>query len=677
MKRLSSLKSKSSPMNRVASRALLAVPLLASLALAPGARAQALPAPQEQPEETEEGAEEEAEEEIIVQGTRTRRRVQDEPIRVEVITREEIEEKLLMRPGNIAMLVNETGGVRVQVTSPALGAANIRVQGMEGRYTQLLADGLPLYGGQASSLGLLQIPPTDLGQVEVIKGAASALYGPSALGGVINLVSRRPGDAFQAETLANATSRGGQDLTAYVSAPIAGGWSGSITLGAHRQSRHDLDEDGWADIPFYERWTARPRLFWKGANGASAFVTVGAMGEDRKGGTLPGRAVPDGRPFPQAQRTDRLDAGLVAEFPVERLGTLHLRASAVTQNHRHLFGDVVEEDRHATAFGEASLAGRSKATSWVAGLAFQADRFRSQTFPAFDYSHDVPALFGQVEHDLRPDLTLAASARLDVHNIYGTRLSPRLSALYRPGYWTIRASLGRGFHAPTPFVEEIEAAGLSRLEPLRGLRAETAATASLDIGYARGPIEASATLFASDIANATRLEAIAADRVRLVNVDGPTRIRGSELLLRYRRDAFSITGSYVHVDSSEPDEEGAGRRPIPLTPRHTAGAVAMWEKHGKGRVGIEAYYTGRQSLEDNPYRARSRPYLHLGVLGEIVLGKVSLFANAENILGVRQTRYDPLLRRGRAPSGEWTVDVWAPTEGFILNGGLRLRFGGH
>jgi iron complex outermembrane receptor protein len=103
----------------------------------------------------------------------------------------------------------------------------------------------------------------------------------------------------------------------------------------------------------------------------------------------------------------------------------------------------------------------------------------------------------------------------------------------------------------------------------------------------------------------------------------------------------------------------------------------MWEKHGKGRIGVEAYYTGRQSLEDNPYRTTSRPYLHLGVLGEIVLGKVSLFVNAENILGVRQTRYDPLLRPNRAPSGQWTVDVWAPTEGFILNGGLRLRFGGH
>jgi iron complex outermembrane receptor protein len=496
---------------------------------------------------------------------------------------------------------------------------------------------------------------------------------------VINLVSRRPGESPEAEFLANATTRGGQDLTGYVSAPLGGGWSGSVTGGAHRQSRHDLDEDGWADIPFYERVTARPRLFWEGVNGASAYLTAGAMAEDRRGGTLPGRTVPDGRPFPQAQRTERFDAGLAGEAPLSGVGTLHLRASGVTQAHRHVFGDVVERDRHATLFAEASLAGRAGATAWVGGIAFQTDRFRSKTFSAFDYTHDVPAAFAQVEHELGPELTLAGSARVDVHSNYATQFSPRLSALYRPGPWTIRASLGRGFHAPTPFVEEIEAAGLSRLEPLSGLRAETAQTGSLDVGYARGPVEASVTLFASEIQGATRIVDVAADRVRLVNVAGETRIRGSELLLRYRWDAFSLTGSYVFVDATDPAEAAAAaaRRRIPLTPRHTAGAVAMWEKHGKGRIGIEAYYTGRQSLEDNPYRTTSRPYLHLGVLGEIVLGKASLFLNAENILGVRQTRYDPLVRPTRAASGEWTVDVWAPTEGFILNGGLRLRFGGH
>ncbi len=286
---------------RVAPLTVLAlVPLQAGAALAQ----------EHQGEEAEEG------EEIIIQATRTGRRVQDEPIRVDVINREEIEEKLLMTPGNIAMLVSETPGVRVQVTSPALGASNVRMQGLKGRYTQVLADGLPLYGGQTPSIGLLQIPPTDLGQVEVIKGAASALYGPSALGGVINLVSRRPGAEPQGELLLNATTRDGQDVTAYGATPLGGGLSASLTAGFNRQTQQDLNDDGWADMPGFERWTARPRLFWEGAAGAKALLTFGAMTEQRDGGTLPGRTAPDGTAFVQAQHSERFDLGLPQRAPV-------------------------------------------------------------------------------------------------------------------------------------------------------------------------------------------------------------------------------------------------------------------------------------------------------------------------------------------------------------------------
>ena len=163
-----------------------------------------------QREEQEREAAESAD--IVVQATRSGKRVGDEPIRVEVIDAEELAEKTTMVPGNISMVVAETNGLQVQITAPGLGGANIRVRGLDGRYTQVLADGLPLYGGQAPSLGLLQIPPTDLARVEVIKGAASALYGASALGGVINLVSRRPKDEFNANVLFNATHRDGQDL---------------------------------------------------------------------------------------------------------------------------------------------------------------------------------------------------------------------------------------------------------------------------------------------------------------------------------------------------------------------------------------------------------------------------------------------------------------------------------
>ncbi|PSJ42320.1 TonB-dependent receptor plug domain-containing protein [Allosphingosinicella deserti] len=627
-------------------------------------------------QEQDTGGQTEAEEgeEIVVQATRFGRRVQDEPIRVEVIGQEEIAEKLLMTPGNIAMLVAETGGLRVQVASPALGASNVRVRGLEGRYTQILSDGLPLYGGQA--IGLLQIPPTDLRQVEVIKGAASALYGPAALGGVINLVSRRPGEVAESEFIANATSRNGQDLTGYAATALADGWGTSIVGGYHRQSRQDLDGDGWADMPGYERVTFRPRIFWDRGDGVKAFLTAGAMTEDRKGGTLPGRTAPDGSAFVEAQNSTRLDAGFVGQMPLEGIGTVHLRASAMNQEHRHRFGDLVEDDRHSTLFAELSLAGTAGDTSWLAGSALQVDAYRSRTFANFDYTYTVPALFAQIEQTLGEDVTLAGSARLDVHDAFGTRLSPRLSALYRPGNWTIRTSLGRGFFAPTPFVEEIEATGLSRLQPLDSLRAEVADTASIDVGYAIGGTEATASLFGSRVENAVRLDEVGADSVRLVNVEGTTRTRGIELLLRQRLRDVSVTGSYVYIDAREPDPSGTGRRAVPRTPRHSAGVVAMWEKHGTGRIGVEAYYTGRQQLDDNPYRSRSRPYVELGLLGEIALGRASLFLNLENILGVRQTKYDPILRRRRAADGRWTVDAWGPTDGFVANGGVRLRFGG-
>lgn len=167
-------------------------------------------------------------ESVVIAATRAGRRVEDSPLRVEVVDEEEVAEKTAMTPGDIAMMLNETSGLRVQTTSPSLGGATVRVQGLRGRYTLLLADGLPLYGAQAGGLGLLQIPPVDLARAEVIKGTASALYGSSALGGVVNLVSRRPGEAPVREVLLNQTSRGGTDppagRTSSLGSWASGGW---------------------------------------------------------------------------------------------------------------------------------------------------------------------------------------------------------------------------------------------------------------------------------------------------------------------------------------------------------------------------------------------------------------------------------------------------------------------
>lgn len=620
--------------------------------------------------------EEVAVEDIIVQATRSRRRVQDEPIRVEVIPQEEIEEKLLMRPGNISMLLAETGGLRVQTTSPSLGGANVRVQGMRGRYTQLLSDGLPLFGGTASSLGLLQIPPSDLGRVEVIKGSASALYGGSALGGVINLVSRRPGDEAAGELILNATTRDGQDLSAYAATPLADGWSGSVLVTANRQSADDVDGDGWADLAAYERATLRPRLFWFGEDGSSLFLTAGLLDEDRRGGTLEGAVAPDGRPFPEDQETRRVDAGLVYERPFAEAGLWQVRAAAVDVDHRHVAGEVTDDDHHMNGLIESSVSFDAWGSTWLVGAAVQGETYRSEAFSAFDYDFATPGVFAQVERDLGQSITLAASARWDDHERYGNQFSPRVSMLARRGAFALRASAGQGWFAPTPFVEEIETAGLARLEPLSGLKAEIARTASLDLSWSEGPWEAGLVLFGSDIEDAVQVQTVGPQQVRLANIDGVTRTRGVETLLRWRQEPFVVTASHVYVDASEPDPDAPGRRRTPLTPRHSAGVVAVMEDHDRGRIGFEAYYTGAQSLDDDPYRDESDAYWELGMLGEVVLGRVRLFLNLENLLDVRQTDYDRLIRPTRAPDGAWTTDAWAPLEGFTANVGVRIRFGG-
>lgn len=158
----------------------------------------------------EHGDEDEHEmEEVIVRATRISRTIANIPTRVEVISGEELVEKGNMKPGDIRMLLNESTGIQTQQTSATSYNAGIRIQGLDGRYTQILRDGYPLYAGFSGGLSILQIAPLDLKQVEVIKGAASTLYGGGAIAGLVNLVSKTPTEKKELSFLANATSAGG------------------------------------------------------------------------------------------------------------------------------------------------------------------------------------------------------------------------------------------------------------------------------------------------------------------------------------------------------------------------------------------------------------------------------------------------------------------------------------
>jgi iron complex outermembrane receptor protein len=242
--------------------------------------------------------------------------------------------------------------------------------------------------------------------------------------------------------------------------------------------------------------------------------------------------------------------------------------------------------------------------------------------------------------------------------------------------WTLRLSGGGGYFAPSPFTEETEVTGLAPLEPLRDIGEERARSGSVDLGGMLKALEVNVSVFGSVVDEPVGLRAVGGDlqRVELVNVSGPTRTAGAELLMRWNPEPVHITGSYTFVRSTEDDPTTGMRREAPLTPRHQAGIVTMWEREDEARIGVEVYYTGPQPLDDNPYRDRSKAYVHVGVLAERRFGSARVFINAENLLGYRQTRYDPLVLPARGLGGRWTTDVWGPLEGRVANVGLR--FGG-
>jgi iron complex outermembrane receptor protein len=177
------------------------------------------------------------------------------------------------------------------------------------------------------------------------------------------------------------------------------------------------------------------------------------------------------------------------------------------------------------------------------------------------------------------------------------------------------------------------------------------------------------TFFNSRIDDAVKVDR---DTVYVLrNIDKTTNA-GIEVLATVRLEPLAVTGTYTYVRPRE-YERGAFED-APLTPRHSAGMVGMWEEEDVGRVGVELYFTGEQRLEANPFADVSEPYLILGVLGERQFGRLSVFVNGENLTGVRQTKWHPLERPARGADGRRTVDAWAPLEGRNINGGVRVRF---
>src|SRR5690554_974469 len=200
-------------------------------------------------------------EEVVIAATRSSRTIQDIPTRIEAITGEELGEKAAMNSTNIGMLLRETTGVHMQQTSLSSGNMSIRIQGLDGRYTQILKDGMPLYGGFAGGLSIMQIPPLDLKQVELIKGSNSTLYGGGAIAGLVNLVTIKPEEKAKLDVMLDQTSAKGTTGNIFYAQKFSKVGL-SIFGSANNQFAYDPDNDGFSNMPKAQTFSFNPMLFF-------------------------------------------------------------------------------------------------------------------------------------------------------------------------------------------------------------------------------------------------------------------------------------------------------------------------------------------------------------------------------------------------------------------------------
>ena len=224
-------------------------------------------------------------EEVIISSTRGTRTIQNIPTRVEFISSEELGEKGIMKPGDIRMLLNESTGIITQQTSATSGNSAIRIQGLDGRYTQILKDGFPIFSGAASGLGLLQTPPLDLKQVEIIKGSTSTLYGGGAIAGLINLISKTPEEKRELSLHLNGTSGKGMDVSGFYGQRF--NKVGTTIFASYNRNRaYDPSDIGFTAIPQFDRYVFNPKLFLYFTKNTEMSVGLNAMLENRLGGDI-------------------------------------------------------------------------------------------------------------------------------------------------------------------------------------------------------------------------------------------------------------------------------------------------------------------------------------------------------------------------------------------------------
>jgi len=616
-------------------------------------------------------------EQVFVNSTRSSRTIEDSPTRVEFIAGEELAEKGNMKPGDIRMLLNESTGVQTQQTSATSYNSSIRIQGLDGKYTQLLRDGLPLYSGYSGGLSLMQIAPLDLKQVELIKGASSTLYGGGAIAGLVNLISKTPEDDPGLAIMLNGTSALGFDASTFYSEKY-GKVGTTVFASYNRGTAYDPATIGLSAIPEFDRFTLNPRVFFY--LGKTTFnFGLNLVTEDRLGGNID---YIDGERssnlYFEQNETDRISTLFQLTHSFDEQKVLTLKNSSSLFNRTVTIPDYTFAGSQFSSFSEASLSLIGNNTEWITGLNLWTDRFdQSQggNGSPLDFSDATAGGFVQNTTSFNEIWTLETGFRFDVHSEYGSFALPRLSLMAElTQQLTIRLGGGLGYKVPTVFSEDAERLQFQNIQPLdtRQLKAERSSGGNLDFNY-RFPITDELILSSNVLFFYTRIEdplvlSSVNNGFEFIQPDGFIDTRGVEVNMKWSYRDLKLFVGYTHANVQQ--HYGGEVSEYPLVAEHRLNNVLMYEKHGNFWVGLEAYYFSPQQLNDG---SKGDSYWITGLMTEKRLTEqFSLFLNFENFLDTRQTSFDSIYT-GSIDQPRFR-DIYAPLDGFVINGGVKLKW---
>ena len=618
--------------------------------------------------------EEEEEEEVIVISTRSSRTISDIPTRVETISGEELTEKGNMKPGDIRMLLNESTGIQTQQTSATSYNSSIRIQGLDGRYTQILRDGFPLYSGFSGGLSLMQVAPLDLKQIEVIKGSSSTLYGGGAIAGLVNLVSKTPTAKRELSFIGNGTSAGGLDLSGFYSQKF--NKVGVTVFGSRNTGRaYDPADIGLTAIPKFERYTINPRLFLYG-NKTTANVGISYITEDRVGGSM--AFIKNGTAgFFEKNNTDRVTTQTQITHRINDKSQLNFKNSYSRFDRLIQIPTYAFEGLQQSTFTEATYSTIGEKSDWVIGANYLTDNFKenSQNSNALrNYNFNTFGTFIQNTWSPSQKFTLETGLRGDYVEQFGFELLPRISAMLKvTPKLTARLGGGLGYKTPTVFNEESEKTQFQNILPINQslTQNERSAGGNFDINYRTKIGEVGFALnqlfFYTKLNSPLVLTTAGSGNGQFLNAKGNIDTKGMETNLRFTYSDFKLFVGYTYADVNTNFNNTKNR--FPLTAKHRLNNVLMYEKDEKLKIGLEAYYFSPQKLSDG---AIGKSYWTYGLMGEKLWEHFSIFINFENFTDTRQTRFDTIFTGSVA--NPTFRDIYAPVDGFVVNGGIKLRF---